>query len=91
VSRLLARADLEALGFVVPAATYDAYAAAARRAETATFDSSWADGRPICHVCRLVVGVGEAIILPTGRHVEDDEALIGVIAHRRCVGMEGDG
>jgi hypothetical protein len=59
--------------------------------ETATFDSSWADCRPLCHGCGAEIARGGALVLPAGRNVEDDEELVGVLLHRSCpVSTEGD-
>ncbi len=52
--------------------------------ETAVFDPSWADARPVCAVCDREIPPNEAIILPGGRHVEDDEEVVGLLVHRSC-------
>jgi hypothetical protein len=60
--------------------------------EAATFDSSWADARPLCHECNREIPSGEAIVLPASPNgIEDDDEFVGVLLHRRCPAAQSQG
>ncbi len=59
----------------------------ARLEPAVPFDPSWAERRPLCHECGQPIDPNEATILPVGRNgLEDDNELVGVLAHARgCI------